>query len=249
MMTLRRFFLEDMEEGAESLLLTGTEFRHLSEVLRLGEGTEVELFNGRGLTCRAVIEEITKGSAMLKPTTWSNDINEAAIKITLIQGMTKAMKPELVVEKATELGVSKVFFYEAKRSVFKRGLLKDDKKLVRLKKKAVAAVKQCGRSMVPEVDFIDFNDALKQSGSHMIVLHEEERGRSLKDILSGIKDAESLKDIVILVGPEGGFTGGELEEINSSGFITAGLGPRVLRAETAAITVVSIIQYVLGDMG
>ena len=238
--------MEEMKETAGPLLLSGTEFHHLSAVLRLAQGTEVELFNGQGLTCCAVIESITKGSAILKPTTWSRDLNESPLKVTLIQGMTKALKPELVVEKATELGVSRVFFYETVRSVVK-GTAANDKKLTRLRRVAVSAVKQCGRSTVPEVGFIDFNDALKRTGSQRIVLHEAECKTSLKDILSAIE--EPVKDIVILIGPEGGFTDGELEEINSSGFITAGLGPRVLRAETAVITVVSIIQYVFGGMG
>ncbi|MCK4846327.1 MAG: 16S rRNA (uracil(1498)-N(3))-methyltransferase [Deltaproteobacteria bacterium] len=252
MTTTRRFFLEDMVETTDALALSGAEFRHLSNVLRITEGTEIEVLNGKGLTCRAVVESITKNLAILRPLSWDNNLNESPLKITLIQGMTKLMKPELVVEKATELGVNKIFFYETERSVLKKGALTNSKskkytaKLARLKRVAASAIKQCGRSVVPEVGFITLSDALKQEALLKVVLHDEGKV-SLKDILSNLP--EGSNEVVLLIGSEGGFTEAELKDICEKGFVAGGFGKRVLRAETAAIAAVTALQYALGDMG
>jgi len=247
---MRRFFVEGIAKDSNAVTIAGDEFTHLKKVLRLSEGAKVELFNGKGLTLAGTIASIDKTSASIEINSVAEGKRESSLRLTLLQGMLKGEKPELVVQKATELGVSEIVFYSTARTVPELKAEKAEGKLKRWNKIAVEAAKQCGRSTLPALSVSStFKAALAPRPGLKVILWE---GRGCDKSANGFKEAlempEAKDAVVILVGPEGGFSEEEVTQAQEAGFITVGFGPRVLRAETAAIAAVSAVQYELGDM-
>lgn len=243
---MRRFFAGDLTEGAATAKIAGDEFVHLKKVLRLTRGTEVALFNGKGLGLIGVIESIGRDSAEVKITRTVEEVRESALNLKILQGLLKSDKPELIIQKATELGAKEVSFFQTRRTVpaaSNKGV-----KEKRWQRAAVEAAKQCGRITLPEINlFNDLDTALAGRGGMLkLALWEEERAMGLKEALKG-RDAKD--GVVVLVGPEGGLSSEDIEKARQEGFLPVSMGPRVLRAETAAIAALSIIQYELGDAG
>lgn len=242
---MRRFFVEDITKEARSAAISGEEFSHLKKVLRLAEGAKVELFNGAGLALAGTIESIGKESAKIKIEGRSEGNMESPTRVVLLQGLLKGEKPELVIQKATELGAAGVVFYSTARTVPVIAAYKTEAKLLRWKKVAVEAAKQCGRTVLPLLGSVTFREAVEGRGGLKIMLWE---GRGAGSVKEALKRPEAKDGVAILVGPEGGFSDEEVVEAQKNGFIPVGLGPRILRAETAAIGIVSVVQYELGDM-
>ncbi len=270
---MRRFYASELTRKTTSIELSGVEFRHIKKALRLKEGAEVELFNGLGLTCSGKIASIGKSSATVGITGFSEpDRNESPVGIVLLQGLGKGAKPEFIIQKATELGVVEVCFYTGERSVPDVTAKRAQAKLVRWSRVAIEAAKQCKRSQVPRVSlFNGLLEAMESVGSsgdfaccllfapgcEPVVPYKNTNktkelesvaghSDSLKKVLTGLKDC---KRVTVLIGPEGGFDTFEVEAAERAGFVSVGLGGRVLRTETAAVTALSIVQYELGGMG
>lgn len=250
---MKRFFIEDISGGTEYATIKGPEFRHLKGVLRLAPGARVCLFNGKGLELEGVIDTLGRHSARVLVKGKKEVTRESPLAVTLLQGLTKGEKPEFIVQKATELGVKEVVFYTTTRTV---PVLKSDragKKLSRLRRVSIEAAKQCQRSILPRIEVKGFKSAIKgASGRLKIVL--EKVGPTDPAGLKGALGAMSLKGpggegVALLVGPEGGLSKAELAAAVKEGFRVFSLGPRTLRAETAALSALAIIQYELGDMG
>lgn len=240
-MHLRRFYIEGLPEGAQRAVIAGDEFAHLKKVLRLKAGDEVLLFDGKGLELTAVIETVGRDSAEAAVKGPSERKTESPVEITLMQGILKGDKPEFVVQKATELGVTAIIFFETSRTV---PVIKEGRsRQARLEKTAIEAAKQCGRTVLPEILITDFRRALEGQYSLKIMLMEEGAKEGLSEVL------KKHAGVALLVGPEGGLSDEEAALATAQGFIAASLGPRILRAETAAIAAVSAIQYASGDMG
>lgn len=241
---MRRFYIEGLSEGAQKAIIAGDEFSHLKKALRLKAGDEVLLFDGKGLELKAVVEAVGRDSAEVAITGPSMRKAESPVEITLLQGILKGDKPEFVVQKATELGASAIVFFETSRTV---PVIKEGRsRLARLEKTAIEAAKQCGRTVLPEVAVTDFRRALEVTSSLKIMLMEEGAKEGLSAVL---KKHAGAKNIALLVGPEGGLSVEEAALAAAHGFIAASLGPRILRAETAAIAAVSAVQCGCGDMG
>ncbi len=244
---MRRFYASDIRENSLEALIKGAEFVHLKKVLRLKKGEKIALFNGTGVELLATIESIGKTSALVTIDGVLEGRAESPLEITLVQGFIKGDKPELVIQKATELGVKKIVYYPAGRSVPAPGESGLNNRLKRWDRVAVEAAKQCGRAFVPEISASrSLRDVMSEVPDGFRVALFEEGGGPLEEVLK--KASKKTDKIVVLVGPEGGFSAEEITLAESGGFISAGLGPRILRAETAAIAVISIVQYVLGDM-
>ncbi|MBI5826775.1 MAG: 16S rRNA (uracil(1498)-N(3))-methyltransferase [Deltaproteobacteria bacterium] len=243
---MRWFFVEDIKADDSIVRITGTEFTHLKKALRLKPGSTVSVFNGRGLKLSGRIESVGRDNAVVTVEGSTFNEGESALDLTLVQGLLKGDKPELIVQKTTEIGVKGVCFYSAPRTV---PALDEDKardRVQRWRRVAIEAAKQCGRTVVPRIDYVDFASALAGRGEGLrVVLWENERSRGMGDILEGCKGGP----IALLVGPEGGFSADDVDEAVKNGFIPVSLGRRILRAETAAIAGVSIIQHRLGDLG
>lgn len=228
--------------------LPEAEAKRLMRVLRLGPGDAVTLFDGTKEYTSRIISIGTK-SAILEITGTAEKHSEPPVAITLGQGMPKGEKLEWVIQKSVELGVAEVVPVLMGRSVKRPddtgGGFKHDR-LVRI---ATEAAQQSGRVRVPEVARqMEFSSFLEHvSGAELkLVFFEGGKAASLRD---AIKAAAGVKSVAVLVGPEGGLAEEEVAMAVSHGFVVVGLGPRILRTETAGPAVLAILQYELGDMG
>lgn len=246
-----------MEEGSVVAVVTGDEFAHLSRVLRLKAGAEVAVFNGRGLELSGVIEAMDARGARVSIKGRIEGVVESPAIVTLVQGLTKGSKPEFVVQKATELGVAGIIFFTAGRTVPRPLAAGAKRRIARWRRVAIEAAKQCGRSVLPAIDLATGLDpAIAGVADDLkIVLCTgppcgDATVSGIKSVLeAGCAGTKNVPKVTVIVGPEGGLSTEEFQSAMGAGFTPASLGPRTMRAETAALTVVSIIQYVLGDMG
>ena len=242
----RIYFPRTLEPG-ESLELPADQLRYLRNVLRLKAGDSLTLFDGRGFEYSAVITGLGGRRAHASVTAKNRIPEEPTPKITLAQALPKGTKLEWIIQKATELGASRIWPFTSARSIPKIQENKSEQKLIRWRKIAAEAAEQCGRSDVPEISgILSLEQVLDQAAavSLRIIFWEGESERSLREILS--ENAAGVKEVFAVVGPEGGFAPAEIDRAAAAGFVTASLGGRVLRVETAALAVLAIVQYALG---
>ena len=243
---VRRFYVAGLSEGSEMAELSGTEFRHLKTVLRLKEGSEIVLFNGRGLEFTAIVESMGKGVAKARIISRKQTLDRSPVDIILFQAFLKGDKPEFIAQKATELGVKQVVFFPAERSVARLKTIEAEKRVARLRKVTIEAAKQCGMGFLPEISYSEFIPAIKKSFDGLkVFFYEGERKNRLRDVIKTHKH----NSVYVVIGPEGGFSIDEVSAATREDFIPVTLGKRVLKAETAAVTAIAILQYELGDVG
>jgi 16S rRNA (uracil1498-N3)-methyltransferase len=238
--TLRRLYLPPASlEGGRALL--PPEARHyLVEVLRLPPGAELEVFDGRGGRYRARLDE-GREAVSLGP---REDAGGAGAEVTLLLALAKGEKVDLVVQKATELGVARVVPFAAERSVVRLDGAKGEERAARWRRIAEEAARQCGRADVPLVAApLPLAAALAAvpPGAAAVVFHPG--GARLGALAPSAGGAYAA-----VVGPEGGLTDGEVAACEAAGAVRVSLGPRVLRAETAAIVAVALLQARFGDL-
>lgn len=247
-MKLRRFKIEKEDiRGQEAIIHDRGEIRHIGKVLRLRAGDEVVLFDGEGEEYHAAITSLSPREISLtllqKPSQVST---ESPLKIILGLGLLKSTKFDWLIQKATELGVSEVVPFYSLRVVPRWEESRSRSRQLRWEKVASEAARQCGRTMVPRVHSPrSFSEALDMrfENTTRVFLWEKERTGSLKDAL-----VHPASRIYALVGPEGGFSEPEALQAQEAGFRPIGLGPRILRAETAGIAIASLLQFLFGDL-
>lgn len=231
------------EQIAELVRLEPAQSRHLEVVLRLGPGAALEVFDGRGARWPARIE--SPGVLRLGPRAQGE---RSAADVWLAQALAKGEKLDLVVQKATELGATRILPLLTERSAVRLDEQRAERRAVRLRRIAQEAARQCGRSDVPEVDA-----PLALSDLAGLLRAEPERRGLLLDPGEGAmrlsQVARGASRLLIAVGSEGGFTPAERAEAEASGFTTVSLGPRVLRTETAGLAALAIVQHLAGDLG
>ncbi len=237
-----RFFTQEINyPECSSVILAGEEFVHARSVLRVAVGTEIKLLDNSGNEYSAIIDKIEKNSLSAHITGVNKGDREAATPIYLLCGALKGDKTELVVQKATELGVAKIGVFNSQYcSAYMNG-----NKLERLNKVAREAAKQCLRSVAPKVEYFEkFEDALSSAeGCENKLFFCEFAFASDKDI------SQMSGSAALIVGSEGGFTEEEFSLAkNKYGFAGITLGKRILRAETAAITACALAAFALGEL-
>lgn len=219
----------------------GGELRRLRDVLRLGVGDRVEVFDGEGRSWLAEVAGIDATSAELAILGELEGVAESPLRITLAVALPKASKLDWVVEKATELGVATVLPFLCRRAL---PAAPEPERLARWRRLAEAAARQCGRTRCPAIaEPAPFAAVLAQAQDHdQAILFWEGAASRLE--LPG-----DPRRLLVVTGPEGGFAPEEVDAALAAGFRTASLGPRVLRAETAAIVAVAVCQLRWGDLG
>ncbi len=245
--------------SGELLALPPETSRQIARVLRLRAGDTVVVFDGSGGEWPAEIQSAGHRAVSLLVGAGEEPEREAATRITLSQALLKSDNFELVLQKVTELGVAKIQPFTCERSVARSASASRRERWQRIIREAA---EQSGRTIVPELlEEADFpgvlatpnrpellEDADRPEGlatpNQTIMLWEEERSRSLGDALQGV----SGKSLNLVVGPEGGFSASEADSARAAGAAVVGLGPRILRAETAGITAVALALYALGEM-
>ena len=251
---MHKFFTEPHNITETEGKILGDDVKHIYRVLRLSEGEEVVLNNCEGIEYLGEIKTITKSEVIVAILKKLDINNESKVKVHLFQGLPKGPKMDLIVQKGTELGIFEFIpTITARVDVKLKG---EFKKLDRLNRIALEASKQSKRSIVPEVkEVIDFNGALKQLKEMDLVIipYENAEDFGIKSLINHLrnedKDLNDIKDVGILIGPEGGFEEDEIRLLKEQGFYIVTLGNRILRTETAGFTATALIQYELGDLG
>jgi len=247
---MRYFFIKQSDLAGSKAVVKGSDAHHIKNVLRLKAGDKIGLFDGTGLNYETRIVTLLPKSVEVLVIRRFSSTAESSVQITVAQALLKDRKMDLLVRQLTELGITRWIPFIAKRSVPRPDKKRLFTRTERWKKIAKEAVKQCKRCCSPEIGAtVSFEEVLNlgRDSDLKIVFWEEESKPVNKELsASNLKPPEK---ICILLGPEGGFTSKEVEKAKESGFITAALGPRILRAETATIAACTLLQYLFGDMG
>ncbi|MDO4562736.1 MAG: RsmE family RNA methyltransferase [Clostridia bacterium] len=225
--------------------ICGDEAAHILRVLRMKKGDALTVCDMEGFFYDGIIESIENKDILVSIGERYAAQSEPDVFLTLYQAVTKGTKMDLVTQKATELGVSRIVPVLTKRSVAK---MESANKAERLCRVAMEACKQSRRGRVPEISgVITFEEAveeMKESGL-AVLLYEDEATLSLRKALEG----SNVRSVSLFIGPEGGFEADEVALARSVGIKSASMGKRILRAETAAISACAIAMYALGEMG
>jgi len=247
---LTRIYLPaDLSPGAR-IELPAAQGRHLVRVLRLAAGTAIVLFNGRGGEFEATIEGIHRDDVTVQVGAHHATERESPLDITLLQGIARGDKMDLILQKATELGVTRIVPLIMARSSVRLTSDTATRKQEHWQAVVDSACEQSGRNRVPEVDApTPFASAVQavHAGSRLL-LTPAEGSRSLAAMLAS-DGAGATSTFTLLVGPEGGFDPDEVRIARLAGFAGCRLGPRVLRTETAALTALAALQAMAGDIG
>ena len=248
---MHRFYIknEDTVTGG-TVKLTGDSYNHIRNVLRLSAGDEVTVSDGAGTDYTCVIGDFEDGVVNLTITDLNRNAAELPVSITLYQGMPKGDKLDLVIEKAVELGAARIVPVMMERTVVKLDEKKAEKRLTRYRAIAEAAGKQSGRGIIAEVPAImTYAEAIKNASAleRVLVPYEDARGMAhARAVVKAIKD-DGVRSLGIFIGPEGGFAAKEIEQAEAAGFLVLSLGSRILRTETAGLTMLSIIGFELDN--
>lgn len=244
-----RFFVPRENIGEEYIKITGGDVRHIARVLRMDTGDAITLCDGRGIDYEAIIDEIGNDEISCKIISEKSSVTEAEIEVTLVQGLPKATKMDYIIQKTTELGISRIIPCTLARCVVKLENKKtEEKKTERWRKISEEAAKQSGRGIVPEVCEPQSLDEAIQSLSEcdiVFVPYECEEHTSIKSVLLS---KENPKKVGFIIGSEGGFDISEIEKVKKAGIPTVTLGKRILRTETAGEAVLAMIMYEIGDI-
>ena len=243
-----KFFVKTNQINKNRITLYEDDVNHIANVLRKQIGEKINICNmdtSENFLCK--IKEISKENIECEIIKTLKSETESSIDITIFQGLPKAEKMELIIQKCTELGVNTFVPVQMERCIVKLDTKSEIKKLDRWKKIAETAAKQSGRDIIPKVEnIINLQKLLYSIQKYDIVLlaYENEKENTLKNALNTVKGKENLK-IGVIIGPEGGIEEKEVEQLVKSGAQRITLGKRILRTETVGIVISSIITYEL----
>jgi len=252
---IRRFPVEELKPGQTEICLSAPDARHLKHVLRLKPGTLIRVFDGKGREYDARISSAEKEEvrAVLTDNAEScpNSQAESPIHITIAQGFLKEKKMDELLPALTELGINRWIPFIAQRSVARPDRKRMESRKQRWEKIAVESLKQCRRTQVPEIaDTVSFADMLHMGKNCdlRLIFWERLTEPEFTGNCFAFQKSRAYQRVFAVIGPEGGFSPQEIDLAVTSGFQTAGLGPRILRAETAALAVCTLLQHCFGDL-
>ena len=245
---MHRLFVPPEQLSGTRVRLTSEQARHLGTVLRLKPGEEIEVFDGKGARFRAWLEDSPElDAAALRIAEPLPEGPQRGVDVVLVQALAKGEKMELVVQKATELGASRIVPLAAERAVVRLDAERAGSRAARWRKVAEEAARQCGRADVPRIDepagWTAVFSLLRDEPARRGILLDPEEPLRLGQAARG------SRRVLLVVGPEGGFSPDEREKARANGLLPAGLGPLVLRTETAGLAALSVVLHVSGDLG
>lgn len=246
---MHKFFVDAGSINDQTICITGVDVKHLSGVLRLRKGELIQVCDGNGNEYICSINEIEKKQVICHIEESFKSNTEPPLTITLYQGLPKAQKMDLIVQKCTEIGVCRIVPVITSRVVVKSEEKDIGNKLERWRRIAEEAAKQSNRGRIPEIgSLIDFKTALQQAEEldMAIIPYEQEKAVGLRKALA---PRNRVMTAGIFIGPEGGFEEEEVKEAASKGITPITLGPRILRTETAGFISAACILYEIGDIG
>jgi len=243
-MPIPRFYCPELNVSSSNLLeLPAAAHRHAVQVLRLKEGSSLRLFDGQGLEYEAVLEHITKRCSSVRlGEKWLTN-NESPLEITLLQGISRGERMDYALQKAVELGVSRIIPVVTERCNVQLSKGRADKRMVHWQGVMISACEQSGRNILPDLcNVMQLEEAVTHNnvGSCLVLDPLAE---------TGFTTLERQDNIVLLVGPEGGLSEQEIQQASTAGFKAVKFGPRILRTETATVAALAVIQTMWGDLG
>ncbi|EAX47521.1 protein of unknown function DUF558 [Thermosinus carboxydivorans Nor1] len=242
---MRRFFFPG--PLASEMIITGDDGHHIARVLRLKPGDYIIVAGQDGQACKAEIISVDGSSVKVACRQALTESNEPPVEVWLAQGLPKGDKMDFIIQKAVELGVTRILPIETAYTVVRYDAGKKAARRERWQKIAYEAAKQCGRAAVPEVASVQtFSSLLKMTlPETVIMLYEGQPACGLKQALR-MTPSESY---LLLIGPEGGFSPDEVLLCRQRGAQIVTMGPRILRTETAALAALTAVLYERGDLG
>lgn len=243
-MRLTRVYVDAPLEPGMRITLGGSAASHVTRVLRLRTGQTLTLFNGKGGEHAASIDKSHGGEVIVAVREHAPLERESPFPITLAQGVSRGERMDLVVQKATELGVSRLVPVLTERSVVRLDAQQADRKSNHWRAIAIAACEQCGRNRLPDVALpTKLRQLLHEpAGDRARLLLSPDASRRIEDV------PRPANGVTVLIGPEGGLSEEEQGDAQAAGFTAVHLGPRVLRTETAAIAALALLQREFGDL-
>ncbi len=247
---MHHFFVEPEQIQDKRIVITGSDVNHIKNVLRMKQGEELAVSNGvDGKEYRCEIAELLEDCVLCTLRFIKEDGLELPSKIYLFQGLPKADKMELIIQKAVELGAFEIIPVAMKRCVVKLDAKKEKSKLTRWQGISEAAAKQSRRRIIPQVrEVMNFAEAIsyaKTMDVRMLPYELAEDMEKTREFIRGIKPGQS---VAVFIGPEGGFAEEEIEAALGAEITPITLGRRILRTETAGFTVLSILMYQLESL-
>lgn len=244
---MRRFFID--APISPTMVIDGTDARHIASVLRMAAG-DILLVSGRdGQSCQAEITHASSEAVQLKLLSFCEASTEPPVNVWLVQGLAKGEKMDFIVQKAVELGVYGIVPAITEHCVVKYDAAKQAGKVIRWQKIAREAAKQCGRGYIPQIysvtRFANVFSNQEFVGANKIMLYEGQASRGLKQALV----QSTKRDYILFIGPEGGFSSAEVALCEQQGTSIVTMGSRIMRTETAAIAALSAVMYECGDLG
>jgi len=245
---MRRFYIPSGQIGKDESIITGSDAHHLRDVLRLKSGDEIVVFDGTGREYLARVSAVTRQQVNIVMLTPLEREIESALSITVAQGYLKDKKMDVLVRQLTELGVRRWIPFQSRRSIPAPDVQRLQRRYARWRKISLEAIKQCGRTCAMSVDpVVTFDEVLQyaREGEMKLIFWEQSKAATLPEQLSAVRPA----GIFVMLGPEGGFEAQEVSRAAAAGFMPMGLGPRILKAETATLAAAALVQFTYGDMG
>lgn len=257
---MKRIFVDKLSENVE---ITGKDANHLANSLRAKKGDKIIAVDKLGNTATIELTDFESEKIYAKCVTEITKTKICDKKITLADCLPKQNKFDDIVEKATELGIDKLQPLISDRTIARPGSFRAKTKLERWNRITKEAAEQCARDTIPEIGEIkEISDWLKEiapklgkfkngkfncQGALLLFCNERETSENLSEILNEYKNCNCEKNIIILIGPEGGFSDREVREIKNCGGVSVSLGKTILKTDTAAISALAIVQYELNS--
>ncbi|MFP7493586.1 16S rRNA (uracil(1498)-N(3))-methyltransferase [Terribacillus saccharophilus] len=244
---MQRYFVEAANWQGDQVTLDGQDAHHINRVMRMKQGDEIICVHPGGHAAKCRISELTAEHVVVIVSEQIDIDTEMPIAVTIAQGLPKGDKLEFIVQKGTELGATGFVPFQAARSVVKWDEKKKDKKRLRLEKIAKEAAEQSSRQTIPIVEDVhSFQMLLEGSGTykHKLFAYEEAaKGLKAEPLRSVFQHISSSDNVLVVIGPEGGFSESEADQLQEAGFAPIRLGPRILRTETAALYMLASLSY------
>jgi 16S rRNA (uracil1498-N3)-methyltransferase len=254
-MTSKRVLVESTTRVGEQMVLTGPAAHHLITVLRVRKGDRIELRDGRGGAWTAEITGLEGRTVQVRKVAEQVFATESPLQLSVALAFARAERMDLVIRQATELGVHRLVAFRSLRSQYGLSQRQAETRKVRWLKIAREALCQCGRIQLPEIFLVNDVAALVEtarnwydtcSPSLKVLAWEAEKHRGLRSLW---QERPECRDVLLVIGPEGGFAAKDVEPMVKAGFHTVQLGPRTLRFETAAVSLIAGAQCLWGDLG
>lgn len=246
---MQRYFVEQPYQDGEWISISGEDHHHIVRVMRMQEGNEIFVVFPDQSSAIGKIERISSDAVDVSIVEWESDKKELPISVTIASGLPKGDKLEWILQKGTELGASGFIPFKAERSIVKWDEKKGKKKVERWEKIVKEAAEQSHRTLIPDLSSpLTLKELLVKADGYdykLVAYEEESRAGETSNLSNVLSEVKPSHRVLILFGPEGGLTDSEVEVCKEKGFIPCGLGPRILRTETAPLYALSAISYQL----